>query len=153
MPRKPLYFWLATWFGSGLSPKAPGTVGTLATLPAHFVLVQLPVQWHLAVLALLIVAGTWSANKLAEEMASEDPQIVVVDESGGVLLALFLAGSTGWIGIVSAVVLFRLLDITKPWPIGAVEKLKPAGIGIMADDLIAGFAAGLLVAYGLPYLV
>ena len=127
-------------------------MGTLATVPAHFLLIQLPVHWHLVTLLALIVAGTWSANKLALESGLEDPQIVVIDESAGVLLALFLAGATGWFGLVAAIVLFRLLDITKPWPIGATEKLKPAGVGIMADDLVAGLIAGLIVLAGFRFL-
>ena len=152
MPSNSPYFWFATWFGAGLSPKAPGTVGTLATVPAHFLLIQLPFLWHLVALAVLILAGTWCANKLSEESGLEDPQIVVIDESAGVLLALFLAGTTNWIGLIAAVALFRLLDIAKPWPISAAENLKPAGVGIMADDLVAGLAAGLIVALGIQYL-
>ncbi|MEP1208242.1 MAG: phosphatidylglycerophosphatase A [Rhizobiaceae bacterium] len=152
MSRNSPHFWLATWFGTGLSPTAPGTVGTLASLPAHFLLIQLPWLWHLAALLVLIGAGTWSANKLAHEMKLEDPQIVVIDETAGVLLALFLAGTTTWLSVVAAVVLFRLLDITKPWPISAAEHLKPAGVGIMADDIVAGIGAGLLTVLGLSLL-
>ncbi len=152
MSRNTPQFWLATWFGTGLSPKAPGTVGTLATLPVHFALIQLSFIWHLVVLITFVIAGTWGANKLAEEMQLKDPQIVVVDEGAGVLLALFVAGATTLAGIVVAVVLFRLLDITKPWPISAAENLKPAGLGIMADDLVAGLAAGLITALALTLL-
>lgn len=153
MPHNSPHFWLATWFGAGLSPTAPGTVGTLASVPVHFLLILLPVYWHLIAIIALIMAGTWSANKLANEMQLEDPQIVVVDESAGVLLALFVAGSTSLIGVVAAVILFRLLDITKPWPISAAENLKPAGVGIMADDLVAGLVAGLVTAFGLYLMV
>ena len=152
MPRTSPHFWFATWFGTGLSPRAPGTVGTLATVPAHFLLIQLPVSWHFVALLALILAGTWSANKLAMESGLEDPQIVVIDESAGVLLALFLAGTTHWSGLAAAVVLFRLFDIAKPWPISAAEKLKPAGVGIMADDLVAGLVAGLIVLLGVRFL-
>jgi len=152
MSRNSPHFWLATWFGTGLSPKAPGTVGTLASVPAHFLLIQLPVVWHLIALVGLIVIGTWSAQKLADEMNLEDPQIVVIDETAGVLLALFLAGSTTLPGVVAAVILFRLFDITKPWPISAAETLKPAGVGIMADDLVAGLVAGLITAIGINLL-
>ncbi|NKB54237.1 MAG: phosphatidylglycerophosphatase A [Rhizobiaceae bacterium] len=145
MPRNTPHFWLATWFGTGLAPKAPGTVGTLATVPVHFLLIQLPTFGHLTALVILTILGTYSANKLAQEMDLKDPQIVVVDESAGVLLALFLIGTSSWVGVIAAIVLFRILDMTKPWPISAAENLKPAGIGIMADDLVAGLAAGILV--------
>lgn len=139
------HFWLATWFGTGLSPKAPGTVGTLATVPLHFALIQLPSLAHLGVIIALTILGTLSADLLSRDMQLEDPQIVVVDESAGVLLALWLAGSNALLAVIAATVLFRLLDIVKPWPISAAEKLRPAGVGIMADDLVAGLVAGLVV--------
>ena len=143
MNKRSPHFWIATWFGSGLSPKAPGTVGTLATVPAHFLLIELSTWGHALCLIGLVFVGTLSADKLARDMQLEDPQLVVIDESAGVLLALFLAGATTLVGVVAAVLLFRLFDITKPWPINAAERLKPAGVGIMADDIVAGIAAGL----------
>jgi phosphatidylglycerophosphatase A len=144
MMTKSAHFWVATWFGTGMSPRAPGTIGTLATIPAHFLLIQFPSSVHLACIVALVVLGTWSADHLAREMQLKDPQIVVIDESAGVLLALWLVGSNNWLAIVVAVLLFRLLDIVKPWPISAAERLRPAGVGIMADDVVAGIAAGLI---------
>ncbi|MBU1174256.1 MAG: phosphatidylglycerophosphatase A [Alphaproteobacteria bacterium] len=138
-------FVLATWFGAGLSPVAPGTVGTIAALPAHFVLSLLPDPAHLAALAMLTVLAVVCAGVLAGEAGQEDPQIVVVDEVVGVLLALLVIGDAGVMGVVAAVVLFRLFDIFKPWPIGALERLRPAGLGIVADDLAAGLVAGSIV--------
>ena len=89
-------FWLATWFGAGLSPIAPGTVGTLATVPLHFALMLLPAPWHFGFVAILAVLGTISAESVARARNQTDPQIVVVDESAGVLLALFLVRDLGW---------------------------------------------------------
>ena len=153
MARKSPHFWFATWFGSGLAPKAPGTAGTLATVPLHFLLIQLPYAAHLAFLIVFVLVATWSANRLADEMKLKDPQIVVVDESAGVLLGLFLMGPTTLWTVIAAVVLFRILDMTKPWPISAVEKLQPAGVGIMADDVVAGIMAGLIVLWGAPLVL
>ena len=141
-------FWFATWFGTGLSPKAPGTVGTLATVPLHFVLVLLPPELHLAALAVIIGLGIWCADAVARANGVKDPQFVVVDESAGVLLALFLVRDAGWLALIAAVLGFRLFDIWKPWPIHALESLRPAGLGIMADDIAAGLVAGLLVLAG-----
>ena len=138
-------FLFATWFGTGLSPKAPGTVGTLATVPVHFLLIQLPFWGHLAFLVMFVVLGTWCAQKVAVEHGSHDPQIVVVDESAGILIALFVMGPTTLWSTVAAIVVFRLLDVTKIWPISAAEKLKPEGVGIMADDVLAGLFAGSIV--------
>ena len=128
-------------------------MGTLATVPLHFVLIELPTAAHLAFLVAFVVVATWSANRLAADMKMKDPQIVVVDESAGVLIALYLMGPTTLWTVIGAVVLFRLFDMTKPWPISAVEKLQPAGVGIMADDVVAGIVAGLLVFWGAPLIL
>jgi len=140
-----LAYWYAIWFGAGRSPRAPGTVGALAALPVWFALAQLPGGLHLAFILALAVAGCYAAQRVADLTGKDDPQIVVVDESVGVLLALWVAAPTGLAGVVLTTLLFRLFDIYKPGPIRLVERLRPAGLGIMADDLLAGLAAGLLV--------
>lgn len=139
--RRPSFF-LATWGGVGLAPVAPGTWGTLAALPVHWLLLHLPQMVHLGVVVALIVLGTIAAQDVASSLDEEDPQIIVVDESASVLLGLWIAG---WPGLVAVVVLFRLLDIFKPWPISAAERIRPAGLGIMADDVLAGIVAGVVV--------
>jgi len=134
---------LATWFGCGKSPVAPGTVGTLGALPLHFALRALgPVPYAAAVVA-ITAAGTWAAQREAERLGEDDPQSVVVDEVAGVLLALLLARGAGIKGELLAVVLFRVFDIWKPGPVDRVQHLPPQGVGIMADDLLAGLLAGL----------
>lgn len=135
---------LATWFGSGLAPKAPGTVGTLATVPLAVALGFAP-PWALPVAALLVTAlGVWSAGAHARDLGLKDPQQVVIDESAGFLWAC-CGGPFGWPTLVAAFVLFRLFDILKPWPVSALERL-PGGWGIMMDDVAAGLlAAGLLL--------
>lgn len=138
-------FWIATWFCTGLSPFAPGTVGTLATLPLHFALLQLTSAAHLAIVVAICILGFWSANDVARVLRQDDPSIVVVDESAGILLALWVAGAHGIYAIAITALLFRAFDILKPWPISAAERLRHGGLGIMADDLVAGLAAGLLV--------
>jgi phosphatidylglycerophosphatase A len=143
--RAGLAYWYAIWFGAGRSPRAPGTVGILAALPVWFGLAHLPGGLHLAFILALIVAGCYAAQRVAELTGEDDPQIVVVDESVGVLLALWVAAPTGLAGVALATLLFRLFDIYKPGPVRLVERLRPAGLGIRADDLLAGLAAGLLV--------
>lgn len=144
-PRRGLVFWFATWFGAGLSPVGPGTVATLAALPVYFAMVPLPSLVQLAIVLVINVAGCYAAQRIAIETGTDDPQIVVIDESGGILLALWIAVPSGWLGVLAATLLFRLLDIYKPGPIRLVERLRPPGLGIMADDLLAGIVAGLLV--------
>ena len=134
---------LATWFGCGLSPVAPGTVGTLGALPLWF-LVRGGGAWViLATAVIATLVGVWSASVVARVSGLKDPQIVVIDEVAGVLIALAGAPQTTS-GIIGAVVLFRVFDMTKPFPARSAEKL-PGGWGIVIDDVVAGVQAALVV--------
>jgi phosphatidylglycerophosphatase A len=144
-PRAGVTFWFATWFGTGLAPVAPATVATLVTLPLHFALIYLPSPLHFSIVVAMAIAGVVAADRLARDMNEHDPQIVVVDESVSILLALWIAMPGDWVGVVAVFVLFRLLDIFKPWPLRLLERLRPDGLGIMADDLAAAVIAGLAV--------
>lgn len=135
---------LGTWFGSGLAPVAPGTVGTLATLPLVLLLARAgSPAVYAAVTLLVILLGVWSSGGLARELGRKDPGEAVIDESAGYLVTMaFLPASPGLLG--AGFLLFRLLDITKPFPARRLERL-PGGWGIMADDLmVALYAHGLL---------
>ena len=135
---------IATWFGCGLSPKAPGTVGSLGAVPQHLALCTLGPIPHAAVVVALSAAGIWASNEVAKAEGIEDPQKVVIDEVAGTLIAMGMVSSSGWAMRVLALVLFRVLDIAKPGPIDSVQRLSPPGVGIMADDLLAGLAAGAM---------
>lgn len=137
---------IATWFGCGLAPGAPGTVGSLGAVPLHLLASQLPIAVHVAVALGTLGVGTWAAHRYAHDRAEKDPQSVVIDEVVGTLLALLLVRdqSFGW--QLLALGLFRLFDIWKPGPIREAEKLQPTGVGIMADDVLAGLLAGGLAA-------
>lgn len=135
---------LATWFGCGASPVAPGTVGSVAAVPLHFALRALGPVGHWAAIAALGAVGTWAADRTARDLGEEDPQSVVIDEVVGMLLALAALRRQSVKGTLIAFGLFRLLDIVKPGPIDGVQRLRPAGVGIMADDVLAGIGAGLL---------
>ncbi|MBM4364299.1 MAG: phosphatidylglycerophosphatase A [Deltaproteobacteria bacterium] len=136
---------VATWFGAGRAPRAPGTVGTLASLPLHGALLLSPLGVHVAVALLLSGAGIWAAERAAAVTGQKDPQSVVIDEVAGVGLALLLTRGLGLVELGLAVALFRVLDIAKPGPIRRLERLNPPGLGIMADDLLAGVLAGAVV--------
>jgi phosphatidylglycerophosphatase A len=150
MPDRPLparwVSWLSTWFGCGYAKKAPGTVGSLGALPL-FALLQYGVPnsafLYWAVVVALCALGTLAADRFARATGTKDPQQVVIDEVAGVLIALGFVRSGGPLALAVAWVLFRALDILKPWPISLAEKAKPPGLGIMLDDLVAGFFAGL----------
>ncbi|MBK7583688.1 MAG: phosphatidylglycerophosphatase A [Myxococcales bacterium] len=135
---------VATWFGCGRSPVAPGTVGTLGALPLHLALRLLGPIPYATTVVLITALGTWAANREAERLGEEDPQSVVVDEVAGVLLGLLIARGAGVKAELLAVALFRLFDIWKPGPIDAIQHLEPKGVGIMADDILAGALAGVV---------
>jgi phosphatidylglycerophosphatase A len=136
---------IATWFGCGLAPVAPGTVGTLGALPLYFLVRGCGPIAIAATAAVVSVIGIWASNLVVRDSKEKDPQRIVVDEVAGVLVALAVAPFT-WTGIAAAVVLFRLFDITKPFPARRAEKL-PEGWGVVCDDLVAGaFAAVVILA-------
>lgn len=136
---------LSTWFGAGLSPVAPGTVGALATLPLHFALRAWGPIPHAAVTLLITGAGFWAAERSSEAEGEDDPSSVVIDEVAGTLIAMGIARPAGLVGEAAAFILFRVLDITKPGVLDRVQRMRPAGVGIMVDDVLAGVGAGLLV--------
>jgi len=134
---------LATLFGAGDLPGAPGTWGSLAALPFALVAVMIGGQFLLMALILVgFVVGVWASGKLATYHRLQDPQRVVIDEVVGQWLAI-LPLALDWRFYPVAFVLFRFADITKPWPLKDLERLH-GGVGIMADDVGAGVYAGAL---------
>jgi phosphatidylglycerophosphatase A len=133
--------WVATGFGSGYSPVAPGTAGSLVGLLLFLPLARLAWPAQLAAVAAVALVGALAAGRVARQLGIEDPGLVVVDEVAGqwlTLVALPLTPLTALFGFL----LFRLMDIVKPWPARDLERL-PGGWGIMADDLAAGVCAQL----------
>jgi phosphatidylglycerophosphatase A len=138
-------FLIATWFGCGYAPVAPGTAGSLAALLIAIALNAFGGYGRgtLLVLAVVLLApGIWSASVVAKETNTTDPQIVVVDEVIGQWITLAGAATLNWKTWLAAFVLFRLLDMWKPAPARQLEGL-PGGWGIVADDLMAGLYGAL----------
>ena len=134
---------LATWFGVGRLPRAPGTFGTLAAVPLAFMLWAPGLPWVMPLGALFVTAAGVVASGVAASSAGlKDPQHVVIDEVAGYLVACSF-GPPGWRCALLAFVFFRIFDIWKPWPVRRLEAL-PGGWGIMADDIAAGVLAGVL---------
>jgi phosphatidylglycerophosphatase A len=132
---------VASWFGSGLAPGAPGTFGTLAGLPLVLLMGRLgTLQAVLFVLSFTAVS-LWAAEVSCRLLARKDPSVVVVDEVAGFLLTLFLLPLT-FGHVCLGFFLFRLFDVWKPFPIKNLENLR-GGLGIVADDLLAGVYANL----------
>jgi phosphatidylglycerophosphatase A len=127
---------IATWFGCGLLPLAPGTFGTLGALPVYLVAREHGPAAVLAAAAIVTAVGVWASGIVATESGEKDPQRVVVDEAAGVLLALAWV-TPSWGQVTMAVLLFRLFDVVKPFPARDAERLH-GGWGVVVDDLVAG---------------
>lgn len=152
-PFKYWYHWLATGFGSGLTPKMPGTAGTLAVLPVYLLL-QPHWFWYSLVLLAMLLGGPWLCARAAHDFcgdARKDHQRIVWDEWAGMLITLY-AVPFSWSTLLAGFVLFRFFDMLKPWPISWCDRHIKGGIGIMLDDVLAGLAAALLLHWLLPYL-
>ncbi len=135
---------LATWFGAGLLPKAPGTWGSLAALPFAWALARSGGSFAVGLGALLVfLVGWWAAGRHAAAAGAEDPGQVVIDEVVGQWLVL-LTVRPDLLSYGIGFLLFRLFDITKPWPVRWADRRIHGGLGIMLDDVLAGLY-GLLV--------
>ncbi len=136
-------FWLASIFGLGKAPVAPGTVATLlAGVPCFLAAGRLSWQMQLAFSTVVFIIGWYVAGKTERELGRIDPGEVVIDELCGYLVAMTGHG-VNFVSILSGFLLFRLFDIWKPWPIRSLEKKLPGGAGIMADDVLAGIYANV----------
>ncbi len=148
-----LSFWhpaalIATWFGTGHLPKAPGTFGSLAALPLAWVLAERVGPWAVIAAGLaLFVIGHFAVTIYLRHTRTEDPGEVVIDEVAGQLLAVAPAALDP-LAFGLAFILFRIFDIMKPWPVNALERGLPGAAGVMADDAAAAlYAASLLIIF------
>ena len=138
---------IATWFGCGYFPVAPGTAASAAAVAIAWVLVHYA-GWRPLWLGALAIGlagpGIWAADVTARRVKMKDPRLVVVDEVAGQWLTLAGAAALNWKTAVAGFFLFRLLDIWKPTPVHQLEAL-PGGLGIMVDDLMAGLYGALVL--------
>jgi phosphatidylglycerophosphatase A len=145
---------VATWFGCGRVPKAPGTMGALGAIPLYLLAAR-EGRAGVALAALAITAvGVWASHVVAAEIGVQDPQFVVVDEVAGLLVTMIPVRDVTLASVIVGFVLFRAFDMLKPWPVRRFEAL-PGGWGIVMDDVAAGVLgagvmAGLRAARVLP---
>ena len=135
---------LAFGFGSGLAPKAPGTFGTLAAIPLWLLLCQLPLSIYWAVVVFSAIAGIYICGRASSKLSVPDHSGIVWDEFVGLWIALAFIDPQ-LTSIILGFLLFRLFDILKPWPISWLDKQVGDGIGIMIDDIVAGFFAAIVL--------
>ena len=152
--------WIASGFGSGLSPFAPGTAGSLAALLPYLGLRALGPWAVLIGCVVAFVLGVFAANWVIARIGREDPGVVVMDEWAGLWVTLLPATawwpSIGfapplWIELMCGFLIFRVLDILKPWPASWADRKLHGGFGAMLDDVLAGMYGALLMAFALPY--
>jgi len=146
--------WIALGFGSGLSPLAPGTVGTLWAWVAFVVLDRWldPLAWGLLIAASL-VAGLWTCTRTARDLGQADPGQIVWDEVVAFWLVLWLVMPAGFWTQLAAFALFRYFDAAKPGPVGWADQAFKGGppgwrqgVGILADDLVAAGCTLVVIA-------
>lgn len=142
---------LATGFGLGFSPKAPGTVGTLLGFPLYYLIAALGIPVLVPVLLLAcFVLGIWVCSTTGKLLGEADHPAIVWDEIVAMAVVLvFTPDTLGW--QVMAFVAFRMFDIVKPWPISYVDKTMKNGLGVMLDDILAAVFAVALIRFLVAY--
>ncbi len=151
MIKKPLWWWVATWFGSGLAPKASGTFGTIAALPFAFIIQYYGGNGVLLVAAIIIFfVGWWASNEYMKYYPEKhDPKQIVVDEVAGMWLTLSFmpdAMQTAWKFYIMGFILFRFFDVLKPYPISLADRKIKGGFGVMFDDILAAILSVIIFA-------
>lgn len=139
---------IATSGGAGYFPIAPGTVGSAVGVVIYLLTRRWAPASQVGLLVGITIVGIWASHVAAQYFDKEDPGYVVIDEVAGQLVTLLLL-DVGLAGAIAGFFLFRIFDIIKPWPARRFEDL-PGGLGIMADDLMAG-AYGWIVMRGLLF--
>lgn len=135
---------LATGFGSGLAPFAPGTFGTLAAIPIYLMFVYGPLWLFIGFTILTCLVGPKICGQAADDIGVHDHKAIVWDEFAGFFITMCFVPFS-WLNVLLGFVLFRFFDIVKPWPISYLDKKVHGGLGIMIDDIVAGLFAGLVL--------
>lgn len=133
--RNPIHF-LSFGFGSGLSPKAPGTMGTIVAIPIFLAISEFTLSLYLLVVIFILLLGCWTSGKTAKALKVHDHPGIVIDEIAGYLITMIMVPVT-WYWVFLGFLFFRLFDIWKPWPISIIDKQVRGGFGIMLDDVLA----------------
>jgi phosphatidylglycerophosphatase A len=127
---------LSFGFGSGLSPVAPGTMGTLVAIPIYLVLATFSPVIYLLFVVIIFCIGCWVSGQTTVALNVHDHPGIVIDEIVGYLITMVFV-PISWYWVILGFLLFRLFDIWKPWPISIVDKQIKGGLGIMLDDVLA----------------
>jgi phosphatidylglycerophosphatase A len=146
---------LATWGGTGLSPVAPGTAGTLAAIPLFLLLSLFPLWIYLLCALGIALLACWAAGEAEIIFQEQDSQRIVIDEVAGFLVTM-TALPPAWPYLLVGFCLFRAFDIIKPPPIRLFERKVKGGYGVVLDDVLAGIYAHIslrIIFFLLPFTV
>jgi thiamine-monophosphate kinase len=146
-PFRSLTQFLAFGFGSGLSPKAPGTAGTVAAIPLFLLIAQLELPLYSALVLLGAAVGIYLCDAASKELGVHDHPGIVWDEFVGFWITMW-AVPVNWQTVVAGFFVFRVFDVLKPWPIRALDRHVKGGFGIMVDDWLAGVFGCLVMHAG-----
>jgi phosphatidylglycerophosphatase A len=141
---KRIIIFLATGCYVGYSPLAPGTTGTLAAIPIYVLISRIPPLYYVFILLGFTSIAIWASDGAEILLQSKDCRHIVIDEMVGFMVTMFMIPLTLW-NIVLGFVLFRALDIIKPFPIRLLEERMRGGYGVVLDDIIAGIYANLII--------
>lgn len=141
--KNPLHF-ASLGFGAGLSPFAPGTIGTIVAIPIYLLMFNLPVWQYLVGVLLLFVIGIGLCEATSRALGVKDHRSIVWDEIVGYLLTMAVVprgDDWPWTWIIAGFFLFRLFDVWKPWPVRIADQRVSGGLGVMLDDILAAVYA------------
>lgn len=133
---------IASWFGSGFLPFAPGTWGSLLSLPFAVGAYGFGFIYSCFSLVSIIILSLLISEAAAIILHSEDPPQIVIDETAGIFITLFLI-PLSWTSIIAGFILFRVFDVLKPFPVGLIDRRLRGGVGIVLDDVVAGVYANI----------
>lgn len=148
--KKSIAYLIATWFKSGLSPKAPGTVGSVCSLPLAWFLTTYGGTWGIIMGTVIVFfIGWWATHIVLQDKSNgTDPGFVVIDETAGQVLSFVFVAHLP-INVyfyILGFAFFRFFDILKPWPVSYFDQKVHSAFGVMTDDICAGLYAGILLA-------
>jgi len=135
---------MATGFGVGYSPIAPGTLGTLIAIPVYYFLSEIPSPIYEITLIAFFFLSVWISGNAETFFRKKDDQRIVIDEIIGFLITMLWVPKAT-LFIIVGFILFRFFDILKPFPIRQVDKRLKGGFGVVLDDVIAGFYANIIL--------
>lgn len=135
---------IASGLGAGYVPWVPGTAGSLVAIPLALLLLPLPTTTYLATIITFAFLSVWIADRAQDIHKQHDSHLIVIDEIAGMLF-VFVGQEMHWLTIATGFVLFRALDIWKPWPCRRIDQRVKGGLGVVLDDVVAGVYANMML--------